>query len=235
MPRDCQENTKAVKVAQPYFEWIASEAAKKSDLNVLNHSMRLHDRYVFLVTEYKEKLQEAISRKDERIKTEHSPNSWSINMPYYGLRRESEWLALSAIDAFYSFTEHVFIHAAILKGLLLTGEDVANLADKDWASKIKACLDIHDQRVKPHYDRLVAIKRQIRNYMAHGAFGKNGEAFQIHSGSRCCPIAYAPSEREFSFLNADRNRFPRRRGNKRHRRVYAVLLGFHWLSRSPLY
>ena len=82
----------------------------------------------------------------------------------------------------------MFIHAAILKGLLLTGEDVANLADKDWASKFKSCLDIQDQDVKLHYDLLVAIKRQIRNYVAHGAFGKNGEAFQIHSGAGAVPL-----------------------------------------------
>ncbi|MBL1353556.1 MAG: hypothetical protein COA61_009570 [Zetaproteobacteria bacterium] len=109
-------------------------------------------------------------------------------MPYFELKMESEWLALSAIEAFYGFTKHVFIHAAILKGHLLTGEDVANLADKDWASKFKACLDVQNNAVKLHYDRLVTIKRQIRNYMAHGAFGKNGEAFQIHSGAGAIPL-----------------------------------------------
>jgi hypothetical protein len=189
---ECQEIvkkiSKAVKVAQPYFEWVANEAAKRSDLNVLNYSLRLHDRYVFLINEYKEKIQEANSRKDEKIRTEYSRNSWGIEIPYYGLKRESEWLAISAIDAFYSFTEHVFIHAAILKGLLLTGEDVANLADKDWASKFKSCFDVQDQDVKIHYDQLVSIKRQIRNYVAHGAFGKNGEAFQIHSGAGAVPL-----------------------------------------------
>lgn len=189
---ECQEIVrkiqKAVKVAQPYFEWIANEASKKSALNVLNHSFRLHDRYEFLLKEAKRKEEEAISRKDERIRTQHSENSWSVRIPYYELTREAEWLALSAIDAFYSFTEHVFIHAGILKGNLTTGEDVANLADKDWASKFKGCLDIRDNAIKPHYDRLVEIKRQIRNYMAHGAFGKNGEAFQIHSGAGAVPL-----------------------------------------------
>lgn len=179
---------KAVKAAQPYFEWFANNAAKQSKLNVLNHSSRLHDRYNYFLTEYKKKHEEAISRKDEKIRTEHSPNSWSIHIPYYEPKKESEWLAFSVIDAFYSFTEHVFIHATILQGDLFTGEDVANLADKDWASKFKACLDVKDNAVKLHYDRLVAIKRQIRNYMAHGAFGKNGEAFQIHSGAGAVPL-----------------------------------------------
>jgi hypothetical protein len=189
---ECQEIvkriTKAVRVAHSYFEWVANEAAKRSDLNVLNHSLRLHDRYMFFIDEYKEKIKEANTRKDERIRTEYSSTSWSIEIPYYGLKKESEWLAISAIDAFYSFTEHVFIHAAILKGMLLTGEDVANLADKDWASKFKSCLDIQDQDVKNHYDQLVSIKRQIRNYVAHGAFGKNGEAFQIHTGAGAVPL-----------------------------------------------
>ncbi|TYT74136.1 hypothetical protein [Desulfobotulus mexicanus] len=189
---DCQEIVrkiqKAVKVAQPYFEWVANEASKKSALNVLNHSLRLHERYDFLAREAKRKSEEAISRKDERIRVQHSESSWRERIPYYELTREAEWLALSAIDAFYSFTEHVFIHAGILKGSLITGEDVANFADKDWASKFKECLDIHDNSIKPHYDRLVEIKRQIRNYMAHGAFGKNGEAFQIHSGAGAVPL-----------------------------------------------
>lgn len=189
---DCLEIVKriakAVKAAHPYFEWLASEAAKRSDLNVLNHSLRLYDRYEYFVDEYKKKIHEANARKDERIRTQHSSNSWSIEIPYYGLKKESEWLAISAIDAFFSFTEHVFIHAAILRGVLLTGEDVANLADNEWAVKFKACLDIQDQEVKIHYDHLISIKRQIRNYVAHGAFGKNGEAFQIHSGAGAVPL-----------------------------------------------
>jgi hypothetical protein len=189
---ECQEIvkkiSKAIQIAQPYFEWVAKEAAKRADLNVLNHSLRLYERYFFLVNEYQEKIEEVNLRKDERICTEHYINSWCIEMPYYRLKNEAEWLAISAIDAFYSFTEHVFIHASILKGLLVSGEDVANLADKDWASKFKFCLDVRDKNIKKHYDQLVSIKRQIRNYVAHGAFGKNGEAFQIHSGAGAVPL-----------------------------------------------
>lgn len=189
---ECQEIVKkikkAVKVAKPYFEWIASEAATRSALNVLNHSYRLHDRYLFLVKESQKKADEALSRKDERIKTKHSENSCSVYIPYRELMMESEWLSLSAIDAFYSFTEHVFIHAGILKGNVITGEDVANLADKDWAFKFKNCLNIADRSIKPHYDKLIEIKRKIRNYMAHGAFGKNGEAFEIHSEVGTVPL-----------------------------------------------
>ncbi|WP_228057869.1 hypothetical protein [Enterobacter asburiae] len=195
--QDVQENnckeivkkiTNAIKTAQPYFEFIAKEASKRSDLNVLNHSLRLHERYLFLKRQYKEKINEAAKRKDEKTRIQYSKNSWGIETPYYELKNQAEWLAISTIDAFFSLTEHIFIHAAVLKGQLVTGEEVANLADKDWASKFKSCLDITDPKIKKHYDQLVQIKRQIRNYIAHGAFGKNGEAFQIHSHAGAVPL-----------------------------------------------
>ena len=47
--------SKAVKVAQPFFEWVANEAAKLANLNVINHSLRLHERYLFLTNEYKKR------------------------------------------------------------------------------------------------------------------------------------------------------------------------------------
>lgn len=105
---ECQEIVRkiqnAVIAAQPYFEWFAKEALKKSEVNVLNHSLRLHDRYKFLVKAARKKAKEAHSRKDENIRTHRSESSWSVRTPYYELTREAEWLALSAIDAFYSFT-----------------------------------------------------------------------------------------------------------------------------------
>jgi len=44
---------KAINMAKPYFEWKASEAAKQSHLNVVNHSNRLYDRYGYFSEQYK--------------------------------------------------------------------------------------------------------------------------------------------------------------------------------------
>ena len=32
------------------------------------------------------------------------------------------------------------------------------------------------------------IRRQLRNFLAHGAFGKRGEAFDFHSGAGAAPL-----------------------------------------------
>lgn len=182
---------KAVKIAKPYFEWRAQQAAQDSKLNVVNRSRELFARYEFLREQYVSKAEEAERRKDERIETKIQVkvgNATSVEFPAPKLWRESRWLALSAIESFFSWTEHVFIHIAILKGACITGEDVADLAKAEWATKFKAALDIRDAHTKKFYDELAIVRRQLRNFVAHGSFGKDGEAFQFHSGAGAVPI-----------------------------------------------
>lgn len=175
-------------MARPYFEWLAQEAAKESKLNVKNHHRRLFEKLQYFLERYKEISREAKERAEERIVTKHEGGGTSIRMPAFELGKNAEWLALSAIDSFFSWTEHVFIHCAILKAKAITGEDVADLADNEWANKFKAAIDINEKESKEFYDQLVVVKRQLRNYMAHGAFGKNGEAFSFHSGAGAVPL-----------------------------------------------
>lgn len=191
---------KAINTAKPFFEWKATEAAKQSHLNVVNHSNRLFDRYYYFSEQYRLLSKEAEDRKDERIKEQHE-NGYSVSYPAFEIRRNAEWMALSAVDAFFSWTEHIFIHMAILSGKVITGEDVANLADNEWTIKFKNALDIDSEGTRSYYDQLVTVKRQLRNYMTHGAFGKNGEAFSFHSGAGAVPLLlpHQKGSNRFSF------------------------------------
>ncbi len=192
---------KAVNIAKPYFEWKAAEAAKNSELNVVNHNLRLFDRFSYFLDQYKALNYEAEKRKDERIKTQHTKDSYSISYPAFEIRRNGEWMALSAVDAFFSWTEHVFIHIAILNGKIITGEDVANLADAEWSEKFKTAIEINNEITRTFYDQLVTVKRQLRNYMTHGAFGKKGEAFSFHSAAGAVPmlLPHQKGSNRFSF------------------------------------
>ncbi|MEZ5690266.1 MAG: hypothetical protein R3D71_01205 [Rickettsiales bacterium] len=138
--------------------------------------------------------QEAIDRRDECIITELSKNAKSYTYPAWELRKKSKWLAQAAIDAFFSWTEHIFIHIAILEGKLSTGSEVAALAGKDWGEKFKTAFDVNDKVTKKHFDILISIRRQLRNFMAHGSFGKQGEAFSFHSWSRTSFIGASKRE-----------------------------------------
>lgn len=182
---------KGVKAARPYFDYIAQQAVSDSKVNVLNNSSDLYDRFVFLSESVKNKLSEAEQRKDEKDVDINRYDGWSwrsVAFPSARLRFEARWLALSAIEAFFSWTEHVFIHLALLQGKLSNAEDVASLAGSEWSSKYKTALPLDDIQSKRWFDELIHIKNEVRNYIAHGAFGKQGEAFTFHSGAGAVPV-----------------------------------------------
>lgn len=179
---------KAVKAARPYFDWRAQEAGRQSRLNVVNQSRDLFEHVEFYLGLYDARMSEAEERKDEVITTEIRPNVWTTHRPAYSLKREARHFAVAAIEGFFSWTEHVFIHIAILRGLCSTGEEVAALAKAEWAEKYKAALDVTDATDKRFYDDLAILRRQLRNFVAHGSFGKDGEALLFHSGAGAVPM-----------------------------------------------
>lgn len=197
--------TKAASIAEPYFQWRAEQAVFTSKLNVINHNQELFDRYQYFLERFQALSGEAKNRKEERtIEKNVLPDGTIVtsgSFPAYTLRREAEWNAQAAIEAFFSWTEHVFIHIAILQGKLHSGDEVARLAGSDWKTKFKAALDVADTKTKVHYDTLLDLRAQVRNFMAHGAFGKQGEAFSFHSGAGAAPVLLTNGRRNKFSLN----------------------------------
>jgi hypothetical protein len=179
---------KGVKAAEPYFEWLAERAIQTSALNVTNNSAWLYDRYAYLRDAFRSAIAEAHARKDERHTRQTSSTGTVTHVPWIGLKTQAGWLALAAIDAFFSWTEHIFIHLAILIGHATKGQQVADLVKADWKHKFKQALDVRERDLKKLFDDLVVIKGQLRNFVAHGAFGKNGEAFHFHSAAGAVPV-----------------------------------------------
>ncbi|HEX8569784.1 MAG TPA: hypothetical protein VF699_07655, partial [Caulobacteraceae bacterium] len=179
---------RAAEAATPYFAWRAEEAARASELNVINRSAELFERFEFFADLYFSTKAEAERRKGERIETELGPSAWTVSYPSFQLRRTAGHYAISAIEGFFSWSEHAFILIAILLGRCVTGEDVRELARADWETKFKAALDVADSTTKSFYDGLVHIRRQVRNFVAHGSFAKEGEAFEIHSSAGAVPM-----------------------------------------------
>ena len=187
---------KSVQSARPYFDRIAFDAVASSNLNVVNRSRELFDRYRYHSRIYKDIFEEAERRKDERVVTT-TGDTTIIESPVYTLRREANWLALAAIDCFFSWTEHVFVHMAILSGRCITGASVAELAKADWSAKYKAALDLGEPVSKQFYDELLSVRRQIRNFIAHGSFGKQSEAFSFHSSVGAVPVRFTDRPDDF--------------------------------------
>lgn len=191
---------KAVKIASPYFEWRASQAAETSHLNVLNSNNELFERYQHFRDRFLQLSEMAEENKDKWHSVQVELNDGSVVTTQkrlsFTMRREAKWTAQAAIDAFFSWTEHAFIHMAILQRRIKTGSEVTALADADWKTKFKAVLDHTNEKTQKHYQTLLDLRAQIRNFMAHGAFGKRGEAFHFHSGAGAVPVLITHEKRQ---------------------------------------
>lgn len=191
--------TKAVSIAEPYFQWRAEQAVSTPGLNVVNKSDGLFDRYEYFRDRFRTLSDEAEKRKAERSVEKKTLSDGTVitsgSSPSFALRREAAWNAQAAIEAFFSWTEHVFIHLAILQSKLHSGDEVARLAESDWKAKFKAAINVAEPQTKLHYDRLLDLRAQVRNFVAHGAFGKSGEAFSFHSGAGAAPVILTNNQR----------------------------------------
>ena len=210
---------RGVKVAKPFYKWLADNAVNASKLNVHNVGRKLFQRYSFLRDNHTSAVKEAQNLRavhetesKQRQFTFHlhsvrsDPDaSWVelaaiFTYPWIRRSEDASWLALAAIDAFFAWTEHIFIHLAILQGKVTTGEQVAQMAEAEWGTKFKCAFDLSEVMSKRHFDKLVIIRRQLRNFMAHGAFGKDGAAFHFHSAAGAVPVVldHRLSRRQFS-------------------------------------
>ena len=190
---------RGIRAAEPYFDWRAEQAVKDSKVNVINEASNLYQRFEFLLNSYEAKRIEYNQSIGKVIKTKCGTSEWGFNFPSFRLSHESEWLALSVIESFFSWTEHVFIHLAILQGKFITGEGVKELAAADWQTKFKTALNINVPKLKYYYDQLTNIRYQVRNFVAHGAFGKEGEAFLFHSDAGAVPVKLPHREGKHSY------------------------------------
>lgn len=174
---------KAIKKAEPYFLFIVQNALKKSEISVMNKSSWLYERYLYFLKEYKKKIKSL------------KKNKWDFSK-----EDQADWMALATIDSFYSWTEHIFVHLAILIGKIKTGKELTEFIEYNWMKKYKYVLGMSTKESKKFYDALIAIKRQLRNFYTHGAFGKNGEAFIFHSKTGAVPVQIIQKNRSNKYI-----------------------------------
>lgn len=196
---------KAVSCAAPYFSWRAEKEAEGNRLNVLNHCKWLFERFQFFRTRFFDQKDE-VERRNESLRQNEDCNDIQsllgvLNSGVLELSTEADWIAQAAVDAFFSWSEHAFIHLAILRGRVQNGTQVADLAAANWKAKFRAALNLDNPVLKMHYDTLLLLRAQMRNFMAHGAFGKRGEAFLFHSGAGAVPVLLTEdATNRYSFL-----------------------------------
>lgn len=178
----------AVKAVKLYYNYLAEQAVKKSEINVNNYNSDLFERFDYLRSLYNEQHKKYIKNKG-RTKKEELPNGvkriTSLDFEYY---KNSNHLAISTIESFFSWTEHLFIHIAIIAQNLADGEEIVKLIEAEWKTKFIRAIPLTNKEENKFYNELLVVRQQMRNFVAHGAFGKNGNAFKFHSKTGAVPV-----------------------------------------------
>lgn len=197
--KDAEEITKkiieVIKSIRPYYDYIAEEAVKKSEFNIINNNQALYKRFNFLLSLYKKEYNKYLKNKD---KTKAEVTSYYyLGLPF---KQKSNWIAISCIEAFFSWTEHLFIHLAVVAQNLSDGEAISKLIEAEWKVKFKAAIIEASSETDRFYNELLLVRQQLRNFVAHGAFGKDGNAFRFHSNTGSVPVLmnYKKQKNRFS-------------------------------------
>ncbi|WP_132865900.1 hypothetical protein [Stenotrophomonas sp. ATCM1_4] len=187
---------KACKAARPYFQQLAKNAIEGGKLNVHNNHASLYGRLQYMLGRYRAALKAEERAKKRPPVVRHYPNggmssSWRH---WTDASNRVAWLAQGAIEAFFSWSEHALIHLAVLSGRIESGTALLKVTMGDWKEKYQLALDISDPLWKEHYDKLLQVRNEHRNFIAHGAFGKDGRAFSFHSKAGAVTLSLAEDE-----------------------------------------
>ena len=172
----------AIIVAQPYFKYIAKKSIQTDKINIKNNNANLYKRFQYFYEQYLN------HKKKIKLKMQSLPKHEKLLCSIYPSSdiREMEYLLFAMLEAFYSWSEHIFVLLAILYGKFNTGDDIAKFQNKHWNEKYKEVIGVKED--KELYENLILIRQQLRNFNSHGALGKNGETFSFHSGAGAVPV-----------------------------------------------
>ncbi|MCH7484923.1 MAG: hypothetical protein IIA90_07225, partial [Chloroflexi bacterium] len=97
------------------------------------------------------------------------------------VEREGFFFGSAAIDAYFSWLEHVLVLALPFAGYDPEKDDLVQFIGHSWSAKLKKVWDLSvDKRAAKLYEKLVLIKEKFRNSLAHGGFEKRGETLAVH-------------------------------------------------------
>ncbi len=202
---------KGIRAAKPYYKWRAEQAANSVNLNLISRTRELWDKYQYLRKKSKLLAQEAEDRKQEHTVKETVRGAITIrtvDASSPSLRREARWTGESAIEAFFAWSEHVLVHVAVLLGRVNTAKEIADLVGSDWAQKCKLVFDLTKSDEKEAFDNILNVRRELRNYVAHGSFGKDGAMFNFHSGVGAVPLKIIDKKTQLEFTFGGRASLP---------------------------
>jgi hypothetical protein len=108
-------------------------------------------------------------------------SGWTESQPFKP-QREGYFAASAAIDAYFSWLEHLLVLLLPFSSFDSINDDLESLITSTWAEKFKRIFDLaSDRAAKAAYERLRAIKEEHRNPATHGGFDRALSLVHVHT------------------------------------------------------
>ena len=157
-----------VRLSERYLEAFGIERINTGHAGIQNLYPVLRERYALL----REMAEEAMAEVNPEV-----ADFLYLAPPM----QKAAALGTAAVDAYFSVQEHLFALAiAFTEGVPESG--LIEFLRGDWGSKFRTVLDLgQDPAIKGFYDRLLQIRREWRNPLAHGGFlsGRDSLFFSV--------------------------------------------------------
>ncbi len=181
-----------------HFKSWVQKHSKDRNVILINDSIMLYDRYVYFLELFEEQWS-AFEKKHEEASSRTSGDPFGQIASYCDCdyhREQAAWLGQSAINCFFSWTEHIFIHLA-----MLLGNPKANTVEKcnrlikspEWRKKYRSVFNVDNDREAETYLRSLTRIRESKNFTSHGHFGKDRETLWVSTGIGFVPYNAEPS------------------------------------------
>jgi hypothetical protein len=168
---------KVDQVLQPQVNQLIEDG----NITIPNRHHLLRQRYDF----FRKCAQEAFGapkpRLDEILRPTKGVLGVSKAVDLLKSDREGFFFGTSAIDAYFSWLEHVLVLTLPFVNYSPLTDDLAKIISGSWIDKLKRVWDVAGNGIeKKLYDDLRDIKERFRNASAHGGFEKNNASLAVH-------------------------------------------------------
>ena len=124
--------------------------------------------------------------------------------------REGGALGTAAVEAYFSRMEHLLCLVVGFTSAALPRDGFLEFLGAPWRAKVRTVLSLDDPDTKSFYDKLLAVREEWRNPLAHGGFLWGGASLHFHlpgDGALPAQLRRTPAgvQLKFTMLHASFN------------------------------
>ncbi len=178
---------KAIPYAETLIEPVITQLVDKGNVTLENKYRAIQSRYQFFRKKAEKEFKQAIKNKGKVKKTERKGKGMFASVTTFEnlsakYRLAGNNYATAMLDSYFSLLEHILVLLLpFVPHIKFEQIDLNSFISLNWRDKLKIIIELEkDANALKLYERLSAIKEDLRNPLTHGYFLKDGNSLYVH-------------------------------------------------------